>query len=87
MLKKTSINSHKVESFKYRLNCKERITDDEQSRSTDSWMQIQSILSKGHPVLKGVLERRKDIVVKFGPPSEMHKEYEMGNLIQKYQIC
>ena len=80
MLQKQSVHAHKIESFKYRLGCQDRINNT--APSTDSWLKIQSILVSGHPVLKGVLEKRKDVVVKFGNPVEMRKEYAIDELIQ-----
>ena len=83
MLRKESTTAHKVDSFKYRLNCKDRITD--AAPSTESWMQVQKILSDGHPVLKSVLEQRKDIVVKFQAENALaiHSDFMQQQLILK----
>ena len=82
-LRKTSAN-YKVggsNSFKYKLKCSEKIT--EQNPTTQGWLVIKQLLMEKHPVLLGeLIKLDKTVVVKFGTPDEIKKDYAIAQKIQ-----
>ena len=60
-------------SYKFKLNCQSKLTTD--NPTTKDWLTVIKHISDEHPVLKGVLEKRKEVVVKYGKPSDIQKDY------------
>lgn len=70
------------QSFKFRLNCSDRITDT--NKTTKEWLAIEKLLSRDHQVLLGdLLEKNKRVVVKFGTPEEIDKDYNHAKTLNK----
>lgn len=83
LLKRSSANSKHggSNSFKYKLRCSDRITTE--NPTTQEWLVIKKQLVQRHPVLLGELvKQNKQIVVKFGTPEEINKDYTLAHTLK-----
>ena len=73
-------------SRKYYLTCKDRITAD--NPTTNDWLEVKELLKESDSrdlsrVLKGVLEKKKDVVIKISDRDTLEKEYAIGEYLQQ----
>ena len=66
-------------SRKFMLPCQKWV---DKGKDTSEWLEIRAALSDRHPVLSGIMEKRKAVVVKYGPPKDIHHEYDISKDIQ-----
>ena len=81
-LYQTHNSKNQNNTFKYRINCQERVNSES---DTSDWLQILSKIehdSPGYKLFKGLLEKKNPIVVKIGPPI-LQKEFEYGDLLEE----
>ena len=81
-LYKSSATSQINKSQKFVLPCQSRV----QSSNTKEWLQIQHKLVEKSPVLKAVLERSNNVVVKYGQPKIMHNEYSVSEALYTSKV-
>lgn len=72
-----------INSYKYNLNCKGKINDDDPN--TQNWLEIQESFdhqSNDFKIFTGILEKQHNIVVKIGNYTKINSEYVLGNLLK-----
>lgn len=88
-LSKSSATSQINKSQKFVLPCQSRVLSkpcQSQSSNTKEWLHIQHKLVDKSPVLKAVLERSANVVVKYGPPETMRNEYMVSETLYKNRV-
>jgi len=69
----------KSHSYKYKLQCQEKLTKD--SPSTKDWLQLTKRFehdSTNVKIFAALLEKRKHVVVKVGLNTDLKREYDVG---------
>jgi len=79
-----SANRNKTNSDKY-VVCQDKITPDEPT--TNEWLTITGLLTKTNNrdlnrILKGILDKRKTVVIKIGESPTLHKEYTIATILK-----
>lgn len=73
--------------IKFKLDCKARITADQPT--TSDWLVIESLLATtgGETgILKGILDKTKSVVAKFGVGAHMSKDYEAAKALSVEEV-
>jgi serine/threonine protein kinase len=78
LLHSHSSTGRKATSQKFRLPCQSRVTNNE---TTKEWLTITKKLADKHPVLLGILDKKKDIVVKYGNVDTIQHEYTVSEAL------
>ena len=81
-LPKSSATTQINVSRKFVLPCQTRMDSGEDK----TWLQIQNKLVENAPVLKGILERGRNVVVKYGTPGLMSHEYSVSESLFKFKV-
>jgi serine/threonine protein kinase len=84
-----SSNSNSPNSGKYLVSCQNRITSE--NPTTAEWLDIIKQLKPTNfkdtnKILLGVLEKRKNVVIKISNSERFFHEYYIGEILQKYNI-
>lgn len=80
-------SSPKSNSYKFKLSCQERIT--EQTPSTIEWLKLMEQFnhdSDNVKLFKALLESKKVVVVKVGYTKNATNEYNIGKLLQDLKL-
>lgn len=76
LVKDSSTRQQNPLSAKFKLPCQSRIT--EKNPTTEKWLKVEQKLVNNAPILKGILERSKEVVLKYGSPDRIHHEYNIS---------
>jgi serine/threonine protein kinase len=84
-----SSNSNNANSGKYLISCQERITSE--NPTTEEWLEILKQLKPTNfkdknKVLLGVLEKRKNVVIKISDSDRIFHEYYIGKVLKKHNV-
>jgi len=82
----TNANS-KSESYKYKLTCQDKISDD--SPSTKDWLELLKDFNHNSTDVKlfeALLEKQKHVVVKIGMKTNVATEYELGKIVSVLKL-
>lgn len=84
-----SSNSNNLNSGKYLISCQEKIT--KENPTTVEWLEILKQLKPTNfkdknKVLLGVLEKRKNVVIKISDSNRIFHEYYIGDILKKNNI-
>ncbi len=84
-----SSNSNNHNSGKYLISCQEKIRPE--NPTTKEWLEIEKQLKPTNfkdknKVLLGVLEKRKNVVIKISDSDRIFHEYYIGDVLKKHNI-
>jgi serine/threonine protein kinase len=84
-----SSNSNNHNSGKYLITCQEKITSE--NPTTKDWLEILKQLKPTNfkdknRVLLGVLEKRKNVVIKISDSDQIFHEYYIGDVLKKHNV-
>jgi hypothetical protein len=72
------------ESIKFKLPCDDALKE---TGTTNGWLAIKKLLvDDRYNVLLGTLKNYKEVVVKFGSPNAIIKEYELSKIAHNHRI-
>jgi hypothetical protein len=75
-LRPSAYAAHDINSLKFRLQCDDAI---KKTGTTEGWLLIKKYLgNKQYNILLGSLKNNKNVIVKFGEPEQIIKEYQFG---------
>lgn len=84
-----SSNSNNANSGKYLISCQEKITPE--NPTTKEWLEILKQLKPTNfkdknKVLLGILEKRKNVVIKISDSDRIFHEYYIGDVLKKHNV-
>ena len=84
---KMGTEAHKLDTQKFRLNCKERVSSIKPT--TEDWLSVINKIdhySSEYKLFVGLLEKQKPVVVKVGVVVKLKKEYDFGEKLQSLKL-